>query len=87
MLGNVSGYALTISPETLAVKLNRDSRNHSSDVARLKSCRFINAAEPPKRMLLDSALIKNWTGGDTITAREIFERQTEFKPTLNFIVE
>jgi len=40
-------------------------------VARLKGARFVNAAEPPQRMLLDNALVKNWTGGDTIRLMNI----------------
>jgi len=80
MLGNIDGYAVTISPETLAIKVNNNSRNHSSDVARLRGTRFVNAAEFPQRMPLDNALIKNWTGGDRISAREIYEKQSEFQP-------
>ena len=80
MLGGSDGYALTIAPETLAIKVNKDSRSHSTDVARLRGARFINAPEPPSRMLLDSALVKTWTGNDTISAREIFEKQSEFRP-------
>jgi putative DNA primase/helicase len=80
MLGNDKGYAITITPETLAVKVNKDSRCHSTDIARLRGARFVNAAEPKSRMLLDAALIKGWTGNDTISAREIFEKQMEFRP-------
>ena len=86
MMNNSDGYALTIAPETLAIKLNKDSRHHSSDVARLRGCRFVNASEPPKRMMLDNALIKNWTGGDTIAAREIHEKQMEFKPAFKLFM-
>ena len=86
MLGNTDGYAVTISPETLAVKISNSSRNHSSDVARLRGARFVNAAEFPQRMLLDNALLKNWTGGDRISTREIYEKQTEFEPMLKLFM-
>ena len=86
MLGGSNGYALTIQPETLAVKTNKDSRTHTTDIARLRGCRFVNAPEPPSRMHLDTALVKNWTGGDTISAREIFEKQTEFRPQFKLLM-
>ena len=40
-------YALTMKPESLAVKQNLDSRQASGDIARLAGCRFCNASEPP----------------------------------------
>jgi len=72
-------YALTMNPESLA-QCKRDSRNASSDIARLNGCRFLQASEPPKRMVLDVALLKTLLGRDTLTARELYERNFEFIP-------
>lgn len=80
MLGNSTGYALTMRPETLAQKQNMDSRQASGDIARLNGCRFLNAAEPPKRMIIDVGLLKNLLGRDSITARHLHEREFEFVP-------
>ena len=58
MLGNSNGYAMTIQPLSLAQKTNRDSRQASGDIARLKSCRFVSVSEFPQKMILDVALLK-----------------------------
>lgn len=80
MLGNTKGYALTMKPETLAQKQNNDSRQASGDIARLNGCRFLNASEPPKRLIFDVGLLKNLLGRDSITARHLHEREFEFIP-------
>jgi len=73
-------YGLDMKPETLAVKKNQDSRQASGDLARLDGCRFLNVSEPPKRMLLDITLLKQMTGRDPITARNLYEREFTFYP-------
>ena len=80
ILGGAEGYALTIKPESLAVKHNADGRQASGDIARLKGCRLLISPEPPKRMLLDVELLKQLTGRDTITARHMHQREIQFKP-------
>ena len=83
MLGD---YALTMRPETLAVKPNNDSRQANGDIARLKGVRFVNASEPPKRMIFDVALIKTLLGRDSITARHLHEREFEFLPVFKLVI-
>ena len=85
MLGGSDGYALTMAPETLASK-DKNSRNASGDVARLEGCRFLNVPEPPKRMILNVEMLKNWTGHDTITARNLYEREREFLPVFKLFM-
>lgn len=86
MMGNSEGYAQATQPETLAQKKNKDSRQASGDVARLKGCRFLNASEPPKRMLFDAALLKTLLGRDSITARQLYEREFEFFPHFKLFI-
>ena len=85
MLGNTSGYAMTTPPETLAQR-KKDTRQASGDIARLNGCRFLNISEPPKRMLFDAALLKTLLGRDTITARNLFEREFEFVPKFHLFI-
>ena len=85
MMGGTDGYAFTIQPETLASK-DKNSRNASGDVARLEGCRFLNVPEPPKRMNLNVELLKNWTGHDTVTARNLYEREREFLPVFKLFM-
>lgn len=80
LLGGAGGYALNMKPETLALKKNNDSRQASGDIARLKDCRFLNASEPPKRMIFDVGLLKTLLGRDTITARLLYQNEFQFAP-------
>ncbi len=82
MLG---GYGAHIQPETLALK-DRNSRNASSDVARLEGIRYLHCSEPPKRMQLDVALLKTLTGRDTITARALYQAEREFVPKFKLLI-
>lgn len=80
MHGGSEGYALSMPPETLAQRKNKDSRTASGDIARLDGCRMLITSEPPKRMLFDAALLKTLLGRDTITARQLYEREFQFIP-------
>ncbi len=86
MLGNSDGYALNMKPETLAQKQNSDSRQASGDIARLAGCRFLNASEPPKRMIFDVALLKNLLGRDSITARHLHQSEFQFIPVFKLFI-
>lgn len=86
MMYLLGDYALTMKPETLAVKQNLDSRQASGDVARLAGCRFCNASEPPKRMLFDTALLKSLLGRDSITARHLHQREFSFIPKFKLVI-
>jgi len=79
-------YALTMKPESLAVKQNLDSRQASGDIARLAGCRFCNASEPPKRMIFDTALLKLLLGRDSITARHLHQREFSFIPKFKLVI-
>ena len=85
-LKRIYGYGLSMPPEVLAQKKNKDSRTASGDVARLNGCRFVIASEPPRRMLLDSALWKTLLGRDTITARHLYEREFQFVPSFKLVI-
>lgn len=86
MLGNTDGYALNMNPETLAQKNNTDSRQASGDIARLDGCRFLNASEPPKRMVFDAALLKTLLGRDSITARHLHQSEFQFTPIFKLFI-
>jgi putative DNA primase/helicase len=77
---NILGdYARTVQPQTLA-KRSSDGAAPSPDIARLKGARFVCTPEPEKGLELNSALIKQLTGGDTYVGRFLNENPFEFVP-------
>lgn len=86
MLGNENGYAVNSTPETIALKFNKDSRIASGDIARLNNCRVVSIAELPKSMIIDSSLLKRFTGRDTITARFLNQKEFQFQPKFKLFI-
>ena len=81
MLGSGDdGYAKQAAPRTFIEHRNEGIPN---DVARLRGSRFVTAIETGENRRLDETLVKQMTGGDTLTARflraEFFEFEPHFK--------
>lgn len=88
LLGNGDdGYAKTMRAESLASKRFADGSKASGDIARLKGARFVACSELEKSMRLNEALIKELTGRDIVTSRNLYanesENETAFKIFLN----
>lgn len=79
-------YATTATPETFAVRKNTDSRSASGDIARLQGARFVSVSEPGKDLTLNAALVKQLSGGDTVTARALYETEREYKPQFKIFI-
>ena len=60
--------------------LKRDSEGARNDLARLVGTRLVSAVEAEAGKPLAEALVKQLTGGDTITARFLFKEYFDFKP-------
>ena len=75
MLGD---YASNVQSKSLAVKQN--SGSSSEDIARLYGARFVSSSESNEGERLDESLIKQLTGGDTVTASKKYEHEFEFTP-------
>ncbi len=74
MLGD---YGQQAAPEMLLVK---QGSGISNDVARLKGARFVATVETAEGRGLNEALVKQLTGGDTVTARFMRNEFFEFQP-------
>src|SRR5207244_6508249 len=61
--------------------VTRDADAIRNDVARLRGARFISVVEIGMGRHLDEALVKQVTGGGTITARFLFHEPFEFRFT------
>lgn len=76
MLGD---YAANTQPETIMMKkFGNDSAN--SDVARLKSARYVTCEEPTEGVRLNEGLLKQLTGGSKITCRFLYGDEFEYTP-------
>ncbi|NLY09671.1 MAG: DNA primase, partial [Tissierellia bacterium] len=71
-------YATNIQPETIMVQNRQSGAN--SDIARLKGARFVTTVEPNQGARINEGLLKQLTGGDTVTARHLYGREFEFEP-------
>lgn len=78
----MNDYAVTIDPDVVTYQKTkiRDS-NQDSQLANTKGSRVIVTSELERRAKLSESMIKRLTGGETITARRLYERPIEFKPT------
>ena len=78
-------YSRTIQPDSLAQRKANGS-GHSDDLARLAGIRFVNASELPNDMKLNAAIVKQMTGGDTVTARFIYKGFFEYRPQFKIFI-
>ena len=79
-------YGRTAQPESIAQKQFKHSGGPSEDIARLKGARFVNMSEPEKGLRLNSALVKQMTGSDTMAARFLNQNSFEFKPEFKLFI-
>jgi putative DNA primase/helicase len=78
-------YARNVQPQTLSRGPN-DGAAPSPDIARLKGARLVNSPEPDKGLELNTALIKQLTGGDTYTGRFLNENPIEYRPEFKIFI-
>lgn len=79
VVGHIMGeYSAALAVEALMSQSTQSS--HQSDIARLKGKRFVTTVEADEGKALNESLLKKITGGDTMTAREIWKGVSEFTP-------
>jgi len=76
-------YAAQTPTDTLMIKRGGGVPN---DVARLRGARFVSAVEADEGKRLAESLVKQLTGGDTITARFLHKEFFEFKPQFKLLL-
>lgn len=70
-------YTKTVRADSLMVKRSGGVNN---DIAALQGARFVTSSEPNEGFRFDEGLIKQLTGGDTVTARFLYGEDFEFQP-------
>jgi putative DNA primase/helicase len=71
-------YAATTSPDTVMQQKYSASREYS--LAELAGIRFLAISETKRGSELDEAVVKQVTGGDTISARPIYGKPFSYRP-------
>ena len=80
-------YARTAQPESIGLKTCASGGCAASeDIARLQGARLVSIAEPDQKLYLSAALLKQLTGGDTVTARYLHENSFEFRPQFKLFI-
>jgi putative DNA primase/helicase len=72
-------YAEKASIQTFVSK-NEDAGKARSDIVRLVGKRLIVASENKKEVMLDTGLIKEWSGDKDIVARGLYASEIRFEP-------
>jgi putative DNA primase/helicase len=70
-------YALQTPTDTF---VRRRERSATNDLARLRGSRFVVATEVDQDGKLDEVMVKQVTGGDTISARMLYREFFDFRP-------
>lgn len=70
-------YAKSVEPSSFVESRSERIR---SDIARLVGARLVTASELNPGQKLDASLTKKLTGGDTVTARGLYQAEFEFRP-------
>lgn len=78
-------YAVGVSSATIT-KQRRSGQAASGDLARLDGVRLGIIPEPQLGMQLSSEIIKLITGGDPITARQLYQSERDFTPHVSLWV-
>jgi len=81
------GKYLQPCPTALFTKVKQSGSQASPDVIKLKGVRVASITEPEETETLQEGFFKKLTGGDMVEARGIYEKQIEFKPQCQPIVE
>ena len=78
----MGSYGMNVQPDTLMLqsRLGSSGGGANSDIARLKSGRFVTCEEPTEGMRLNEGLLKQLTGGSKVTARFLYGDEFEYTP-------
>ena len=78
----LGSYSANTQPETIMLqsRLGSSGGGANSDIARLKSARFVTSEEPTEGVRLNEGLLKQLTGGSRITCRFLYGDEFEYTP-------
>ncbi len=82
MTGVLGSYAAKCSMTSFVETRNPAPGGARSDLSALRGKRLVTAAEANRKVTLDMELLKDWTGGEDFSARDLWERarKGQFRP-------
>jgi len=84
VIRNILGdYAKNAAPETFMAQTTSGAR---PDIARLRGARFVTTVETEDNRRLSESLVKQLTGSDTVTTRQLYRDEFEFRPQLKLFI-
>ena len=85
--GVLGSYALTMQAESLMQQSHTSGASASPDIARLRGARSVFISEGDRSNKLNEALVKQLTGQDKLTARQLYGAPFEFVPQCKFMLQ
>lgn len=70
-------YAIAVDPTTWLEQ--KDPSKPRPDIARMRGARFTKSSESRDGLRLDMGVVKQVTGGDRLTARHLYQKETSFE--------
>ena len=80
VVNTLGSYGRTADFETFLRQERGQGAKPRSDLVRLRGARFVKSIEVSEGRRLAEGLLKNLTGGDTITVRDMYAKEIEFRP-------
>jgi putative DNA primase/helicase len=81
VLQDVLGEHAITAPEGLVIRHDHQAQPHPERIAALRGRRLVVSNELEQRSVLAEQTVKMLTGGDTLSARELYGRRFNFAPT------
>lgn len=81
----IGSYARALAIESLLHNDRKRGGDATPDLAQLPGVRLVTASEPETGARLSESVVKTATGGETMTARPLFEKPFEFDPTFKLM--
>lgn len=76
----LGSYGANAQPDTIMLQSKFGGGGAGSDIARLKSARFVTCEEPTEGVRLNEGLLKQLTGGSKVTCRFLYGDEFEYTP-------
>lgn len=73
----LGAYAIAVDPSTWLEQ--KDPSKPRPDIARMRGARFTKSSESRDGLRLDMGVVKQVTGGDRLTARHLYQKETSFE--------